>query len=401
MQMGLPQMPLEVHKSWLFFPFHRWYLYFHEKILRSLIEDDDFVLPFWNYDDPSSMTLPSIFDEINSPLYDQLRNQDLCGSTKLINFRSYRDDPQPQLTDTEIIQNNLRVMRLQMVTNSKTTQQFFGGKYIVDRPRPNHTPGSLEMFPHNIVHSWVGSKSTPKGEDMGSFHTAARDPIFYVHHTNIDRLWGVWKDINCKNKDPDELEFLEASFLFYDEKAQLTRVTIKDCLNTSALGYRYDNVPIPWLDLDKTCAPTFINRRGSNNLRKVIFPLVLKSMESITIRRRMNNRSEVEKESREEVAIIDDIELDYEESVMFDVYINPSDADIRTDMSNFCSSFMNVPNGGRSIIDVKTRFVVGLTDLLDGIQADNDEYIVITLVPRKGNIKIGGLFIDFLDRHNF
>ena len=45
--------PLEIHDSWLFFPWHRCYLYFHERILAKLIGDDTFALPFWNWDNQS------------------------------------------------------------------------------------------------------------------------------------------------------------------------------------------------------------------------------------------------------------------------------------------------------------------------------------------------------------
>lgn len=48
---------------------------------------------------------------------------------------------------------------------------------------------------------------------MGVLQTAARDPIFYAHHANIDRLWDVWlglkiddQDVNRRNPtDPDWL----------------------------------------------------------------------------------------------------------------------------------------------------------------------------------------------------
>ncbi|TVU16157.1 hypothetical protein EJB05_39708, partial [Eragrostis curvula] len=35
-------------------------LYFHERILDKLTDDDTFALPFWNWDSPGGMTLPPI-----------------------------------------------------------------------------------------------------------------------------------------------------------------------------------------------------------------------------------------------------------------------------------------------------------------------------------------------------
>ncbi|XP_059639303.1 polyphenol oxidase A1, chloroplastic-like [Cornus florida] len=65
-QVGFPGLQFQVHKSWLFFPFHRWYLYFYEKISGKLINDPTFALPFWNYDDPDGMQLPTMYAKSNS-----------------------------------------------------------------------------------------------------------------------------------------------------------------------------------------------------------------------------------------------------------------------------------------------------------------------------------------------
>ena len=39
---------------------------------------------------------------------------------------------------------------------------------------------------HNGVHDWVGGT-------MSDLLTAPADPIFWMHHANIDRLWAVWQ----------------------------------------------------------------------------------------------------------------------------------------------------------------------------------------------------------------
>jgi len=43
----------------------------------------------------------------------------------------------------------------------------------------------LEVPLHNLVHRWVGGNML----DMSS----PNDPIFWLHHCNIDRLWAVWQ----------------------------------------------------------------------------------------------------------------------------------------------------------------------------------------------------------------
>ncbi len=45
--------------------------------------------------------------------------------------------------------------------------------------------GQLEGY-HNSVHVWVGGT-------MAIIPTAPCDPLFYMHHANIDRLWSQWQ----------------------------------------------------------------------------------------------------------------------------------------------------------------------------------------------------------------
>jgi len=77
---------------------------------------------------------------------------------------------------------------------------------------------------------------------MGLLYSAARDPLFFAHHGNIDRMWYIWREkLSCSNTDAD---WLNASFLFYDEERRLVRV--RDCLDITVLRYKYEDVPIPW-----------------------------------------------------------------------------------------------------------------------------------------------------------
>ena len=50
---------------------------------------------------------------------------------------------------------------------------------------------------------------------MGSLYAAARDPVFYVHHAELDRMWVLWKDMEG-NEDIDKAEYLDAEFVIYN-----------------------------------------------------------------------------------------------------------------------------------------------------------------------------------------
>ncbi|TVZ05435.1 tyrosinase family protein [Trebonia kvetii] len=54
---------------------------------------------------------------------------------------------------------------------------------------PAHTPSSL----HNRVHVWVGGSMSPL--------SSPNDPVFFLHHCNVDRLWAQWQFKNAKQPD--------------------------------------------------------------------------------------------------------------------------------------------------------------------------------------------------------
>jgi tyrosinase len=49
---------------------------------------------------------------------------------------------------------------------------------------------------HNSVHLWVGGGVG----HMGSVPTAINDPVFWMHHANVDRIWCQWQGQNFGNQ---------------------------------------------------------------------------------------------------------------------------------------------------------------------------------------------------------
>ena len=121
---------------------------------------------------------------------------------------------------------------------------------------------------------WVGDTRNGNGEDMGNFYSAARDPVFYSHHANVDRLWYIWDSLPDRRKDLySDTDFLDSSFVFYDENAKLVQVSVKDCLDTKAqLGITYE--PSPGSQLYRDLVPTPLGKikgkvpKGKDNLPK-------------------------------------------------------------------------------------------------------------------------------------
>ncbi|XP_021902219.1 LOW QUALITY PROTEIN: polyphenol oxidase, chloroplastic-like [Carica papaya] len=150
-QVGFPGVELQVHFSWLFFPFHRYYLYFYEKILGKLIGDPIFALPFWNWDTPLGMTMPAIFTNPKSPLYDPLR--DAKHQPPTLADLDY-GGVDPTMPGDELIKDNLVIMYRQMVSGAKLPRLFFGKPIRAgDEPNEGKEGGTIERSPHNNLHN--------------------------------------------------------------------------------------------------------------------------------------------------------------------------------------------------------------------------------------------------------
>ena len=351
------------------------------------------------------MQLPSIYADTKTPLYDKLRNANHQPPT-LIDLDFNVDDP----SASGEVSSNLTIMYRQVVSNGKTPTLFLGNAYRAgDAPDPG--AGSLENVPHGPVHVWTGDITQPNIEDMGTFYSAARDPIFYSHHSNVDRMWFIWKSLGGKRKDFTDPDWLESGFLFYDENKNLVRVKVKDCLDLRKLGYGYQDVDIPWLNAKPTPRKSRAQKvaqhfgigaaQAVETSRNVKFPLVLDSVVSTVVKRPKKSRSRKEKEEEEEVLVIEGIEFERNIPVKFDVFINDEDDKlVGPKNTEFAGSFVSVPHSHKhKNKKINTNLRLGLTDLLEDLGAEDDDSVVVTLVPRagKGLVKIGGIKIELAD----
>jgi len=106
---------------------------------------------------------------------------------------------------------------------------------------------------HNKVHLWVGGSMEPL--------SSPNDPIFFLHHCNVDRLWAQWQMNNptvpfIPDRSTPALtdamsgENLPDAMPPWDGVARpaplgtMPVVHIKDVLNHQLLGYSYDTDPV-------------------------------------------------------------------------------------------------------------------------------------------------------------
>ena len=223
------------HQTWFFLPWHRGYLVGFESIIADTVAalggPANWALPYWDYSDtsnPRARELPPAF-----------RNRFLADGSinDLWSPRNRPVPPNPALTLSPG-DVSLAAMASPNFTNppgSRTTG--FGGR----QTGWNHgggASGDLEARPHNVVHTGIGGL-------MANPLTAALDPIFWLHHCNIDRLWEVWRGLQSPIRDPSAPAWLTGvKFKLVQKKGTPFNFQCVQALDTQTLlhGYKYDNV---------------------------------------------------------------------------------------------------------------------------------------------------------------
>jgi tyrosinase len=227
------------HFSWFFLPWHRMYLFHFESILRSVIEgldsvDDDtkatWALPYWDYlDGEDSRRLPVVFRRQTWP---DVGSNPLFNATRFFNINN--GSPISDL-DADYL---LALKPLQFTGATQFGGPQTGETHLFEDP--NSAAGPLEDSPHGSVHMDVGG-------NMQGFNTAGLDPIFWLHHANIDRIWDVWLGQGGGRANPTDPAWLSLiEFGFHDEDGAETRMTVDDVLDSeNQLNYVYEDISGP------------------------------------------------------------------------------------------------------------------------------------------------------------
>ncbi|KAL1537624.1 catechol oxidase [Salvia divinorum] len=287
-------------------------------------------------------------------------------------------------------------MQQEMIVQSDSAVAFMGQPYRAGMPPPgNPLGGTAERGSHGGIHVWTGNPNNPFRENLGNFYSAGRDPIFYCHHANVDRMWTVWErlpaDYPKTITDPD---FLNAAFLFYDEKRNLVRVTVRDCLDYTRLGYAYEASDIsPWLNYSPTqrVVPANVQQLAQTaQTAAQAFPATLAETIRVVVPKPAKGKAD-------EVLLIQSIVTDSSELITFDIYVNDDENSYDSPTSaEHAGSFTQVPHRSRTA-EAPSDLRIILTELYKNINiADDDGVVVVTIVPRTngGAVTIGGIKIE-------
>ncbi|HSS47644.1 MAG TPA: tyrosinase family protein, partial [Thermoanaerobaculia bacterium] len=186
------------HGTLEFLTWHRMFLFYFEKTLQASAGDSSLHLPYWDYTDPTQVQLPAQFAQPTlpggkpNPLYDQRR----------------------------------RSQTVKLDTNSTNIDN------LLKKPDFDTFSEELEQQPHGSTHCAVGP-GCPYPL-MGDVPVAGTDPIFWLHHANIDRIFECW--LKLGGAVPNNLKNIPYSFV--DGSGSLVTKTYA----TLPIDYAYDHV---------------------------------------------------------------------------------------------------------------------------------------------------------------
>lgn len=199
------------HGTQPFLTWHRMYLWYFERVLQQAAGDPSLRLPYWDY--ATNPGLPA----------------------------AYRDATYVN-ENGATVPNPLRVDARQASLNAGTSSLGAGTTSSASAmTSTSYVPfnNAIQATPHGAVHCAVGvSPGCPNGL-MGSVPVSALDPIFYAHHTNIDRLYECWLKVNEPARLPSDSGHLNTQFSFIDSDGSTATRKVSDMLRLSQLGYAY------------------------------------------------------------------------------------------------------------------------------------------------------------------
>jgi tyrosinase len=205
------------HGNWYFLPWHRAYLLMYERMIRLVTNNPNFAMPYWDW--TAHPTVPQAFSQPTyngqpNPLYVASRNNAYSIPTIY--------------SGTAVMNNIYGQPNFELFASSRGAgQNNLNPSWI----HGSGTQGTLEATPHNNIHVHLGGYM-PNGN-------SSMDPIFLMHHGNIDHIWWSW---NCRgHANTTDPLWLNMPFTnnYYAPNGSWMTYKPADLLNIGALGYSY------------------------------------------------------------------------------------------------------------------------------------------------------------------
>jgi tyrosinase len=197
-----------------FFPWHRLFVYYFERIVRHVSGQDAFTLPYWDYTstDPAKRgVVPEPFRMPDDPLFASL----------------YRPERGTLANSGQPIQTN-QTSDVMDISDAMSKANYSTADNVQGFCR------AIDSGIHGRIHVLTGTS-----HGMGAVPYACRDPLFWVHHSNIDRMWASWNRNGGKNP-PATTPWATRTFVFADVDGRRVTRKLSSAFSVLGMGYSYD-----------------------------------------------------------------------------------------------------------------------------------------------------------------
>jgi tyrosinase len=388
------------HGNWFFLPWHRAYLLYFEQICRELTGNRGFALPYWNW--TCNRRIPDAF------LGD--------GSNPL--FQPNRSGVPPAALGDAVVGTGV----IDAILDEPNFLLFASEASATLRPPVGYGP--LEGTPHNQVHGFVGGV-------MGGFRSP-RDPIFWMHHNMIERIWWEWNVVrgHANTNDPAWTGLSLGGMFVGPTGDPIGNVTVGLLNLAPLLSYRFDDVSITscrplgfTLDrFDRIALRRLLEEGGPVRLRR-LDTLARSGAQQVEIGRsasqvlKLSSADAVSQAtragSRRVLLRVLGVEQPATGDFFVRVYVNAPDADVGTGTGSprYAGSFafFNDPDAHHHHGGANPAFVVDLTPALERLKslpqpgAAGELSIQLVVVPqgseapRQRSLRIGGLELQLVE----
>lgn len=283
------------HMNWWFFVWHRGYLGWFEQTVRDMSGNAQFAFPYWDWSqtggtNPGYCIPEPMLEGVLTPINDaydkyissfdtfhDYMNPALEAYWKTLSpdqmdaLKIRKMDDLPSLwaqvkTGMFAITQNARYLRTGnscLDTNTQgavsestvddglsapTFAEFNSGK-CAQHSLMGGTYGVLESQPHNLTHNNIGGYQHVPNSDVGFMtdNLSPVDPIFFLHHSNMDRLWDVWtrRQQSCNRETlpagADWTQYSNEKFMFYQNSGgtPVTQDLAGSYVSMSQFDYEY------------------------------------------------------------------------------------------------------------------------------------------------------------------